>query len=1227
MPNLFRLHRPPAASLRALSLTLSLLGALCLMPRLFAQSSDPPAKTETGKSDQDEKAKPVKPPVKKTPPPAPGNPLVLVNPQDGSGNSRDQFDSRGNRKSTKRSPNDRDYRRDEDDPRLGKSAKDLPLFGYNYFQWARRRIAAKNASLLRLYGVEPDPKTYSRLLRSQAKKNDRTDQERDSSREPDDSILTPYDDKNPKKKDAAKSKKRKNADTDDGLYSDKNLKKPGESDKEEKEKIPATEDERRTRDAQRRRKADETGQRDSTSRVMDNTEPTDSMDEEDTSPPRRTRRSVNSDDGTTTDDETDLNADTTDETAAERLARERRRRAQQQFDTYIKRSSGELPDTDMTDDTLTNSNKRTTRTGSTRTTDRTRDTQDELDTNPRRIRDEQTLPRTVNALNGEIADPLTQLYANVMATVPKNYQLSGGDRLTIRFSSKTLESREFARTVDAQGNLSLLDAGTLNVRGMTLEQAQIAIQSRLRRFYRGAEVTLNLSELRTITVTVTGEAFLPGSYTVPAVATAFNVLDAAGGPTRDGSLRSIEVQRMGKVIGTLDVYKLMTTGSQQDIPLQTGDQIYIPAADSHVALRGEVRRPALFEIKPNETLQDALKFAGGVKASGVDQFVQVNTLAPGTTRMMKNVNLKQPGVAAQTPLYDGDDVEIFSIRPYLANKVTVEGAVDQPSDYAMEPGMRVADLIQRARGPLSEAYLSRAELHRWNPDNTTTLIPIDLDRALTGDPTANIPLVRWDRLKVYARNEVAFTGYRKVTITGAMQNTGVFDLSKNTRVSDLLRMAGGPKPDAYMGRAVLLHQHGDGTFGYDYVNLTAAMQGDPTADVVVQDNDRLAVYRVGEAQFTPDHLVSIRGAVVTEGIYPRGEGMRLSQLLNLAGGFKPNAGTSVVVAHARKPVDAPESALKTVAIAFDAQRQTQNDVLLEDGDVVTVQGVGGFLDHVQVVNIKGAVNKPGPIVLTSKSMRLSDAIKEAGGLRPEAFSDGAEFLRDPKLLITAEQRSLTDTLSRLSNLLNDSKYKRELAKSDVERIKAAGSAADSGSLPLGIGGATPAANPVAGVLAAQLSQHDLVSKPRVFTGDDLEPNGNLAVNLTAALKRPQGADDILLADGDTITVPEKPTTVLVVGAVANGRGILFKPGANLDYYVTQAGGYAPDAEKKGIVVITAGVGLTPANKARELHPGDVIFVPTKPMAESIATRQNVLDSLVRSITSTALIFRLFGINF
>ena len=828
---------------------------------------------------------------------------------------------------------------------------------------------------------------------------------------------------------------------------------------------------------------------------------------------------------------------------------------------------------------------------------------------------------------GDAVDPLTQMLSGLTASIPPSYQLAPGDALTVRYWSATHPVQEFTDTVDPTGAVILEHARRVVVRGLTLAQAETLVRQQLGHLYRDVNVSLTLKELRSISVTVGGQAFSPGTYVVPSVATAFNVLYAAGGPTEDGSLRKIEIRRRGHLIGLLDVYKFVTVGAESgDIALQPGDLIYIPPRVSRVTISGEVGSPAIFEMSTQETLSDGLHFAGGVKPSAADQHVQISTVNPGQARILKDVDLRDTKQSRKIPLYDGDSVDVFSVRSTLVNSVTIEGAIDQPGEYALAPGLRVADLLQRARGVLPTAYPSRADLYRWNANNTLTLISVDLDRALAGDATANIPLVRWDRLKVYTREEVAWTGRREVTVRGAVQRPGIYYRSDNLHVRDLLLMAGGPTPDASLDRAVLLHQRGDGTYAYNFVPLAAALQGDTAQDAVIQDNDILAVYKVGEAQFTPKPIVSIQGEVVTPGDYPHGMDMKLSDLLKLAGGLKPGAAKRITIAHARHASTDP--ATQTINFVPEQGRAfvPQNDVVLQDGDVVTVQGTGGFKEKVELVTIKGAVNSPGPVALRGDKMRLSEAIQMAGGLRPEAYPEGVEFNRDPALIGTAGQKSLAEVISRLNDIINRSGYQRELAKSDIERIKATAGAATASTGALPVPNAAPdttAPSAAAATLAGQLTRRDLVSPPRILNPDDLTPSGNVAVNLAKALRRPGGEDDVTLMDGDTITIPIRPTTVQVVGAVINARAVLFHAGQKVDYYIANSGGFTADAARDRIVVIHTGGGLIPADKAGPLQPGDVIVVPTKVLAEKIGnSHSNGLDDIFRSITSSAITYRL-----
>lgn len=817
----------------------------------------------------------------------------------------------------------------------------------------------------------------------------------------------------------------------------------------------------------------------------------------------------------------------------------------------------------------------------------------------------------------ETADPLATILQRTITTVPATYQLSGGDILTLRYWSPTMEMQERTLVVDETGGITLAEMGRVIVRGQTLAQAEATLRQRLSQFIKGVQVSITLKELRTMPVTVIGQAYYPGTYNVPAIATAYNLLFACGGPNSSGTMRRIEVRRRGKTVGIIDFYKFLLSGDQaEDIPLEPGDVLLIPPRLKRVTVNGEVRRKAIYELFEHEMLKDALYYAGGVKPSGVSQRIQVSTLKPGSSRLLKDIDLTALEGKDSIPLYDGDIIDVFSVRTTLVNKVSIEGAVDQPGQYELVPNMTVTDLISRARGLLSDAYPKRADLFRVNPDNTLTLLPVDLEKALAGDPEANIRLSRWDRLVVYTRDFITWTRSRYVTVRGAVRSPGIFPRSDNMRVSDLLLQAGGTRPEAYLEQAVLLHQRADGSYVYDYINLNEAIKENPKHNLLLRDGDLLAVYRMDEVQFTPSHTVRIQGEVVSPGVYPRGEGMRLSDVLRLAGGLTPRAGDRIQVAHAR--IDEGEQSVTTCTYSTATSMPTP-DPVLKDGDVITIQGRGTYQERPYIVTVEGAVNRPGPVVLRGPQVRLSEVIREAGGLKSEAYPEGAELKRDPASLTTGTQKQITEIISKLNDALNLAEYRRELAKSDIERSKVLGSSSKP-YLPIsipGIGSFSPTSP--AEVAAPTGEARELVSRPRILSPEELSPSGNIVIDLVAALKQPAGEADILMVDGDTVTIPVKPTTIQVVGAVVYPSGVPFRKGAGLDYYLTEAGGYTLDAARDRVMVVRLGGGLTPIKKLKAFKPGDIILVPTRVMAQRITNRVAEIDAIFRGLTTSTLL--------
>jgi protein involved in polysaccharide export with SLBB domain len=603
----------------------------------------------------------------------------------------------------------------------------------------------------------------------------------------------------------------------------------------------------------------------------------------------------------------------------------------------------------------------------------------------------------------------------------------------------------------------------------------------------------------------------------------------------------------------------------------------------------------------------------------------VTSVRPGEARQLIDANLLASDEANNPPLYDGDKVEVYSIRPVFANIVTIEGAVDQPGNYALTPGMTVADLVERARGLLEDAYVDRADLFRTNPDNTQTLIPVRLAQALQRDPQADVPLQRRDRLVVYAIKDVEWMGDRRVQVRGAVQKQGVYYRADNMHVQDLLLQAGGVLPNAYVERAFLQRRNPDGSYGpLLAIDLRKAMLNDPEHNVLLQDRDMLMVYTREQAQFTPENVVTIDGAVQSPGTYPRAENMRLADLIRLAGGPLPEAAERVEIAKARKPIGTPPL---EVNLAQALSGMDSSNPLLEDGDVVTVRARGDFRLKPLTVYLRGAVKEPGPYTLRAPTERLSDIIKRAGGLLETAYPPAARLMRRPDQVISELQRTLTGRILQVLKVVNEEEYRRALARSDVERVRFAAGLAQQPPVPTGASallGQTAPSSPAPEKVteAATLLTRDLVSQARPLREEDLLPAGNVRIDLVAALQKPGSEADVVVVDGDIIYIPEKPTTVAVTGAVVVPSAVLYTPNKNVSYYIEHAGGFTSDAARDRILVIRATGEVLPAQKVRTVGLGDIIFVPTKVVAERLRDRQAEIDAAIRSITTGAIVFRL-----
>lgn len=824
--------------------------------------------------------------------------------------------------------------------------------------------------------------------------------------------------------------------------------------------------------------------------------------------------------------------------------------------------------------------------------------------------------------NESIAGPAQMAFTNINVPAPDRYQLGPGDKLIVRFWSPTEDAVEKTLLVDSLGNVNVPIMGTkLTVRGMTLNQAQATLEKEIKKGLRDAQVTVNLSELRTISVSIVGEVVAQGNYQFPSVMTLFNALYAAGGPTVNGSMRNIQLRRSNGKALTVDLYAYLLKGdASMDVPLQPGDLILVPIATNRVAMKGEIGRPAVYEVTDKDSLKDAIGFAGGAKASAVTDQIEVASTKPGVQRQIVNVNMQQ---AASTKLHTDDIVTLYPVRDELQNTIEVEGAVDQPRKYQLSSNMTVADAIENARGLLNEAFTARADLYRQNPDKSFTLIPINLSKALERDPQANITLQNHDRLKVYSQQEISWLDNRTVTLRGAVRNPGKYVRMEGMRVRDLLLQGGGLQPDASFDTLFIYRKNPDGTEGpLLQLDVRKVLAGG-SEDVVLSDLDQVLVFTTAEAKYSPERTVSINGAVQRPGNYPRSENLMLTDLIKLAGGLMPAVGSTVQVSHARVP---EKTQIETYQIGELARGV--KDIALKDGDVVTIPERGDFQEAPLLVEIRGRVAKPGVYAINSRSETLANLVSQAGGLTTDAWAVGAQFLRDPKNLTSDAETRLSPRVKSVFEVIHKAQYVRALAKSDLDKIRILNAQSNQAlnglAILSGLGSSSTTQLPASpdDLEAAKklVQQRDLVSPARDLNNDELLESGNIPIRMDLALSDPKSPHNLILKDGDIIVIPEKPTTIAIRGSVFVPSTILYEGSKNLQYYLDRCGGPTIDADKDQIIIIRASGTITKARPSTRIELGDTIFVPTKVMVAQLSDGQSNVDAIFKQITNIGFLY-------
>jgi len=388
---------------------------------------------------------------------------------------------------------------------------------------------------------------------------------------------------------------------------------------------------------------------------------------------------------------------------------------------------------------------------------------------------------------------------SVNIPTPANYMLGPGDEISIDIWGASQQN--YRLMVAPDGFIIIENVGPVHVSGLTIEKASEKIIARLSSIYAGLRgsnpntfAQISLGNLRTIKVVLLGEVYLPGSYALSSMATAFNALYLSGGPDINGSLRNIEIMRDNTVIDSIDVYDFLFRGDiQKNILLKDQDIIKINPFSVRVIASGEVKRPLIYEMKPEESLADLIRYTGGFSGKAYTNRIKIIRNTSREKEILDVLSSEFDNI----PLHNGDSVIIEPILERFANRVEIKGAVYRPGEFAIQDSLSLLQLIKKAEGLKGDAFLSRAVIYRTKENYSLETIPVDLGALMNGTGR-DIMLKREDIVTIPSIFDLQEEYY--VQIDGDVRNPGQYPYMYNSTVEDIIIQAGGLLESASMAR-------------------------------------------------------------------------------------------------------------------------------------------------------------------------------------------------------------------------------------------------------------------------------------------------------------------------------------------------------------------------------------------------------------------------------------------
>tara|TARA_R110000772_G_scaffold154487_1_gene265499 strand:+ start:564 stop:3299 length:2736 start_codon:yes stop_codon:yes gene_type:complete len=755
------------------------------------------------------------------------------------------------------------------------------------------------------------------------------------------------------------------------------------------------------------------------------------------------------------------------------------------------------------------------------------------------------------------ANAPTTFAPTVDIAVPAHYIIGAGDTLNVQIYGK--ENFDYELAVSREGEVVIPQLGPFSVAGMTFAEMKKFLASDIKNKILGIDVIVTLTELRSLRVFVLGDAYKPGAYVLNSLSSITHALFAAGGINEIGSIRNIQLKRAGELIATLDLYDLLVYGdSSSDRLLKSGDVVFVAPLGQQVTIAGEVRRPAIYELKGEEKFSDVVKMAGGLLPSAFPSSTVVERFNQNNLRSILNIDLSNK-TALFSLVKAGDYINVMKTTESFEESITIIGAVTRPGNYQWIAGQRITDVLPNIHAYiLDDADLSYGLVIRER-DNTRRIdiLQFSLFNIMSDISSVdNIALKPRDKILIFSNNEEIKSSLNSLESLALTSE----ELMKQEK-SDAIEIA--KKNSFWQQYGMNEHtekltdelSYSDKTLSeltsekqkeleYNQLNYFSRQR---LLEPVIEQLKRQAAY--GE----PVQLAEITGEVKYPGIYPLSMSGNVSKLIDAAGGLLESAYLSNAEL-TRSEIINGNAVKSPKSINLNKESSDYDNQLLKSKDRLNVLKIPAWQNN-HIIELRGEFRFPGKYTIR-RGDKLSDIIIRAGGYTKYASKDASLFTRN-KLKILERQ-----------NLLKVAENLRmEIASKSLAQSKG---------------------SQMVDYQQAKLLLSDLTK---------VQPIGRLVVDLN--LIDTEQENDVLVEDGDVLIVPTKQNSINVIGQVQVATSHVFRKGTSVNDYINLSGGIKQQADDEKIYIIKANGSVETLKEenwfamgtTNSLAPGDTIVVP------------------------------------